>query len=48
MLKTVKREAYLVKRRSFPDLDASRFTNDEADFLRILRLQPGRGAHVDQ
>jgi hypothetical protein len=23
------REAYLVKRRSFPDLDVSRFTNDE-------------------
>jgi len=23
------REAYLVKRRSFPDSDVSRFTNDE-------------------
>jgi hypothetical protein len=33
MLKTVKREAYLVKRRSFPDSDASRFTNDEAGFF---------------
>jgi hypothetical protein len=27
------REAYLVKRRSFPDSDASRFTNDEGDFI---------------
>ncbi len=28
------REAYLVKRRSFPDSDASRFTNDEDGLLR--------------
>ena len=28
------REAYLVKRRSFPDSDASRFTNDEVGLLR--------------
>jgi hypothetical protein len=42
------RETYLVKRRSFPDSDASRFTHDEAGFLSILRLQPGRGANVNQ
>jgi len=29
------REAYLVKRRSFPDSDASRFTNDEDSLLKV-------------
>ena len=27
------REAYLVKRRSFPDSDVSRFTNNEGDLI---------------
>jgi hypothetical protein len=30
------REASLVKRRSFPDSDASRFTNDEEGLLNTL------------
>jgi hypothetical protein len=34
------REAYLVKRRSFPDSDVSRFTNDEAGLFE----HPARGA----
>jgi len=30
------REAYFVKRRSFPDSDVSRFTNDEDGLLYFI------------
>jgi hypothetical protein len=35
------REAYLVKRRSFPDSDVSRFTNDEDGRSGVTGFMPG-------
>ncbi len=34
------REAYLVKRRSFPDSDVPRFTNDEDDSVGAKPYEP--------
>jgi hypothetical protein len=34
-------DAYLVKRRSFPDSDVSRFTNDEDERSRVTGFMPG-------
>jgi hypothetical protein len=41
MLET--REEYFVKRRAFPDSDASRFTNDETHISSTLRLSSVEG-----